>query len=61
MRLEIEIKKTSKLSDKLNKQVNQTFLNLSAESLTSEIKKKTPVQYGKLRGSWTPKTSILTS
>ena len=57
MRLEISINKRRKLSDKLNQQVCNTFLNLSSESLTGEIKKKTPVKYGKLRGSWTPKVS----
>ena len=37
--------------------VVHSFLSLSSESLTGEIKKETPVDYGKLRGSWTPKIS----
>ena len=57
MRLEIKVKYDKKLSDTLNEKVSRAFLNMSSESLTSEIKKKTPVDKGKLRGSWTPKLS----
>lgn len=37
--------------------VTQTFLSLSDEALTGDIKKETPVDYGKLKGSWKPKQS----
>lgn len=57
MQLNIQVKKDRKLSDTLNERVSRIFLELSSESLTTEIKKKTPVDKGKLRGSWTPKLS----
>lgn len=59
MQLNIQVKKDRKLSDTLNERVSRLFLELSSESLTTEIKRKTPVSPGggKLRGSWTPKVS----
>ena len=57
MQLKIQVKKDRKLSDTLNERVSRIFLELSSESLTTEIKKKTPVDKGKLRGGWTPKLS----
>lgn len=57
MRLNITVEKNPQLSNKLNYKVFDYFLQLSSESLTSEIKKKTPVDHGALRGSWTPRIS----
>lgn len=57
MKIEIKLDKEYQLFDKQPEKVVDTFLNLSSEQLTSSIKKETPVDYGKLRGSWTPKVS----
>lgn len=56
--MKIEIKLDDyKLFNNQPQKVVDTFLDLSSEQLTTSIKKKTPVDYGKLRGSWTPKQS----
>lgn len=55
MKIEIKLGEEFKAFNGQPEQVKTTFLNLSSEQLTSDIKKETPVDYGKLRGSWTPK------
>ncbi|WP_292475441.1 HK97 gp10 family phage protein [Methanosphaera sp.] len=55
MKIEIRLAEQSKLFKNQPEKVVSTFLSLSSEELTSQIKKKTPVDTGKLRGSWTPK------
>ncbi len=57
MELIVQIKKKKNLSDTINNKAVKYFFLLSQEGLTREIKNKTPVKYGKLRGSWTPKLS----
>ncbi len=56
MKIEIKLDKTSLFTEH-PEEVVETFFEISSEILTSEIKKHTPVDYGKLRGSWTPKQS----
>lgn len=55
MKIEIRLDKEFKAFKGQPECITQTFLELSSEELTTQIKKKTPVDYGKLRGSWTPK------
>jgi hypothetical protein len=57
MKIEIKLAETHKLVDTVPEEVVTGFLQLSSEELTGAIKKETPVRYGKLRGSWTPKLS----
>ena len=57
MKIEIRLAEQSKLFKNQPEKVVSTFLSLSSEELTTQIKKKTPVDTGKLRGSWTPKLS----
>lgn len=57
MKIEIRLDKQYELMKGHPEQVTHTFLDLSSEQLTTDIKKETPVDYGKLRGSWTPKLS----
>lgn len=55
MKIEIKLANEYKAFKGQPEKVTQTFLELSSEELTGKIKKETPVDYGKLRGSWTPK------
>lgn len=57
MKIEIKLDKQYELMKGHPEQVTHTFLDLSSEQLTTDIKRETPVDYGKLRGSWTPKLS----
>lgn len=57
MKIEIRLGDTIEAFRGQPERVTQTFLSLSSEELTGDIKKETPVDYGKLRGSWTPKLS----
>lgn len=57
MRIEIRLGEEYKAFNGQPEKVKTTFLNLSKEELTGDIKKETPVapNGGKLRNSWTPK------
>lgn len=57
MKIEIKLGEQIKAFNGQPEQVVTTFLSLSSEELTGDIKKETPVDHGKLRGSWTPKQS----
>lgn len=57
MKIEIRLGEEVEAFKGQPEKVTQTFLSLSSEALTGAIKKETPVDYGKLRGSWTPKLS----
>ena len=55
MKIEIKLQDHTKLSAQKNDEVIRRFLQISSEELTTTVKKETPVDYGKLRGSWIPK------
>ena len=57
MKIEIRLGEEIEAFHGQPEKVVQTFLSLSSEDLTADIKKETPVDQGKLRGSWTPKLS----
>lgn len=57
MKIEIRLAEEFKAFRGQPENVTRTFLSLSEEELTGKIKKETPVDTGKLRGSWTPKLS----
>lgn len=57
MKFKIELKDNVNLSPSMAEKTIKNFLQISSNELTSQIKKKTPVDYGKLRGSWTSKQS----
>ena len=57
MKIEIKLGEQIEAFNGQPEQVVTTFLSLSSEELTGDIKKETPVYHGKLRGSWTPKQS----
>ena len=57
MKIEIKLGEQIEAFNGQPEQVVTSFLSLSSEELTGDIKKETPVDYGKLRGSWTPKQS----
>lgn len=57
MKIEIKLAEQYKAFRGQPEKVVQSFLSLSSEELTGKIKDKTPVKYGKLRGSWKPKLS----
>ncbi|WP_323736274.1 hypothetical protein PXD04_10385 [Methanosphaera sp. ISO3-F5] len=55
MKIEIRLGEEFKFFNGQPEKVTRSFLNLSEEALTTEVKDETPVQRGKLRNSWTPK------
>lgn len=55
MKLEVRLKDNLKLTKVPPDKVLKQFLWLSSEELTALVKKETPVDFGKLRGSWIPK------
>lgn len=57
MKIEIKLDKEYQAFNGQPEEVTQTFLELSAEELTGSIQDETPVDYGKLAGSWKPKLS----
>jgi hypothetical protein len=57
MKVHIRIEDHTKLTKIPPKDVITNFLDMSSEKLVGEVKKLTPVDKGKLRGSWTPKLS----
>lgn len=57
MKIEIKLGENFKAFKGQPEQVTRTFLSLSQEELTSKIKKETPSDTEKLRGSWKPKLS----
>lgn len=54
MRIEIKLADEYKAFKGQPENVTRSFLRLSSEELTSDIKDKTPVKHNKLRQSWTP-------
>lgn len=57
MKIEIKLAEQFEMFNNQPEKVTNTFLSLSSEQLTGDIKNQTPVDTGKLKGSWTPKLS----
>lgn len=55
MKIEIKLAEDYKAFRGQPEEVTRKFLSLSSEELTTKIKDETPVDHGKLRGSWKPK------
>lgn len=55
MKVEVRLKDQLQLTKVPPEKLIRRFLEISSEELTTCVKKETPVDYGKLRGSWTPK------
>lgn len=57
MKLEIRLQDQVKFTKIPPDTVIRKFLEISKEQLTTEVKRETPVDTGKLRNSWTPHIS----
>jgi len=57
MKLEIRLQDQLKFTKIPPDTVIRKFLEISKEQLTTEVKRETPVDTGKLRNSWTPRVS----